>query len=134
VLQVGRFERKRDAQKAIAAAMGRGRIADAPPIVDFLEDWLERFPRHPRTQATNEERIRRYILPYLPHKGHVPITNSGEHRFATSRRNFSTKAYRRRRSTVRSQASQRCFVTPSTMSFWTPIQHRAFASDRTTRG
>jgi len=74
VLQVGRFERKRDAQKAIAAAMGRRRIAGAPPVVDFLEDWLERFPRHPRTQETNQERIRRYILPYLPHKGHVPIT------------------------------------------------------------
>jgi integrase len=74
VLQVGRFERKRDAQKAIAAAMGRGRTETAPSIADFLDDWLERFPRHPRTQTTNEERIRGYVLPYLPHKGRQPIT------------------------------------------------------------
>lgn len=73
VLQVGRFERKRDAQQAIATAMGRGTLT-APPLIDFFEDWLARFPRHPRTQQTNEERIRRYILPYLPHKGHFPLT------------------------------------------------------------
>ena len=35
---------------------------------------LIRFPRHPRTQQTNSERIRRYILPYLPRKGRFPIT------------------------------------------------------------
>jgi integrase len=74
VLQVGRFERKRDAQKAISAAMRGGRSDQAPPVVGFLADWLERFPRHPRTQQTNEERIRSYILPFLPHKGHDPIT------------------------------------------------------------
>jgi integrase len=74
VLQVGRFERKRDAQKAIAAAMGSGSANNAPPLVDFFDDWLVRFPRHPRTQQTNEERIRRYVLPHLPHKGHFPIT------------------------------------------------------------
>lgn len=75
VLQVGRFERKRDAQKAIAAAMARGPLTNgAPPLIDFFEDWLERFPRHPRTQQTNEERIRRYIVPHLPHRGHFPIT------------------------------------------------------------
>ena len=45
VLQVGRFERKRDAQKAIAEAMGRGRLAELlRSVVDFFEDWLERFP------------------------------------------------------------------------------------------
>jgi integrase len=42
--------------------------------VDFFDEWLERFPRHPRTQQTNSERISRYILPYLPRKGRFPIT------------------------------------------------------------
>ncbi len=74
VLQVGRFERKRDAQKAIADATRLGlRPSAAPLVVDFFEDWLVRFPRHRRTQGTNEERIRRYILPYLPHKGRIPM-------------------------------------------------------------
>jgi integrase len=73
VLQAGRFERKRDAQKAIAKATERG-LTGSTAVVDFLEDWLERFPRHPRTQQTNEERIRRYILPYLPRRGHIPMS------------------------------------------------------------
>jgi integrase len=74
VLQAGRFERKRDAQKAIADATRLGlRPATAPLVIEFFEDWLIRFPRHPRTQQTNEERIRRYILPYLPHKGRIPM-------------------------------------------------------------
>jgi integrase len=74
VVQIGRFELKRDAQKAISEAVKRGRRPGAAPFVTvFFEEWLERFPRHGRTQGTNEERIRRYILPYLPHKGRLPI-------------------------------------------------------------
>jgi integrase len=75
VLQAGRYERKRDAQKAIAEALRRAPQSGAAPLlVDFFDDWLERFPRHPRTQQTNRERISRYILPYLPRKGRFPIT------------------------------------------------------------
>ena len=31
------------------------------------------LPRHPRTQATNTERIRHYLLPLLPERGEVPL-------------------------------------------------------------
>ena len=75
VLQAGRFERKRDAQAAIAEALRRSpRSVSAPLLVDFFNEWPQRFPRHPRTQQTNQERISRYILPYLPRKGRFPIT------------------------------------------------------------
>jgi integrase len=73
VRQAGRFERKRDAQRAIAKATERGLADSTMPVADFFEDWLERFPRHPRTQDTNQERIRRYILPYLPRQGRLPL-------------------------------------------------------------
>ena len=75
VLQAGRFERKRDAQKAISEATRRApQIGAAPLLIEFFEEWPERFPRHPRTQQTNRERIRRYILPYLPRRGRFQIT------------------------------------------------------------
>ena len=41
-----------------------------PTLVEFLEAWPRRFPRHPRTQATNTERIRHYLL---PHRGEIPL-------------------------------------------------------------
>ncbi|MBE2320410.1 site-specific integrase [Solirubrobacter sp. CPCC 204708] len=44
-----------------------------PTLVAFLDEWTERFPRHPRTQATNLERIRRYVLPHLATAGEVPL-------------------------------------------------------------
>jgi integrase len=76
VQQVGRFGRKRDAQKAIADAIRRAPQTGgaAPLLVDYFDDWLERFPRHPRTQQTNQERISRYILPHVPRRGRFPIT------------------------------------------------------------
>lgn len=75
VLQAGRFERKRDAQTAIAQATRRApKSANAPLLTEFFNEWPERFPRHPRTQQTNQERISRYIIPYLPRKGRFPIT------------------------------------------------------------
>jgi integrase len=75
VLQAGRFERKRDAQKAIADAIHRApQPGAAPLLIKFFDEWLERFPRHPRTQQTNRERISRYILPHLPRGGRFPIT------------------------------------------------------------
>jgi integrase len=48
--------------------------AGAPLLSTFFDEWLERFPRHPRTQQTNRERISRYILPYLPRAARFPIT------------------------------------------------------------
>jgi hypothetical protein len=75
VLQAGRFERKRDAQKAIAEAVrGAPQGGTSPLLITFFDEWLERFPRHPRTQQTNRERISRYILPYLPRGGRFQIT------------------------------------------------------------
>jgi integrase len=44
-----------------------------PSLVAFLEEWTRRFPRHPRTEETNRERLGRYVLPYLPKGGHEPI-------------------------------------------------------------
>src|SRR5260370_2616267 len=46
----------------------------APLLINFFDEWLERFPRHPRPQQTKRERISRYILPYLPRGGRFPMT------------------------------------------------------------
>jgi integrase len=74
VVQVGRFERKRDAQSAIADAIRKApRLSAEMPLADFFSVWLDRFPRHPRTQQTNRERIESYILPHLPRQGRLPI-------------------------------------------------------------
>ena len=41
-------------QKAISEALRRAPQSGAAPLlVDFFDEWLERFPRHPRTQQTN---------------------------------------------------------------------------------
>ncbi|HKF80598.1 MAG TPA: hypothetical protein VKB17_07210 [Thermoleophilaceae bacterium] len=39
-------------------------------MIDFLDEWSRRFPRHPRPGETNRERLERYILPHLPKGGH----------------------------------------------------------------
>jgi integrase len=44
-----------------------------PSLLDFMDDWARRFPRHPRTEETNRERLERYILPYLPNRGDEPV-------------------------------------------------------------
>ena len=78
VRQAGRFERKGDAV-AHTAGWSRGstatgrRASRVPTLVEFLEAWPQRFPRHPRTQATNTERIRHYLLPLLPERGEIPL-------------------------------------------------------------
>ena len=74
VRQAGRFERKGDAVAHTAAVVERlnreGVTDPSMPTLDaFLADWHRQFPRHPRTQATNAERIRTYILPFLPSGG-----------------------------------------------------------------
>jgi integrase len=75
ILQAGRYERKRDAQTAIVEAMRRApRSGTTPLLVDFFNEWPQRFPRHPRTEQTNQDRITRYILPHLPRQGRIPIT------------------------------------------------------------
>ena len=40
---------------------------------EFFDRWPARFPRHPRTTATNVERLERYVLPYLPRQGDFPL-------------------------------------------------------------
>lgn len=78
VRQAGRFERKGDAVAHTAELVARlnrdgPRAPGVPTLAEFLEVWPQRFPRHPRTQATNTERIRRYVLPHLPDEGNVPL-------------------------------------------------------------
>jgi integrase len=74
IRQAGRFKRKSDAQAAIREAMGRDPREEAgPTLLEFFERWPHRFPRHPRTQATNLHRIRKYVLPHLPHGGNFPL-------------------------------------------------------------
>jgi hypothetical protein len=78
VRQGGRFDRKADAVAFTADLVERlnregRRESRAPTLVEFLEQWPQRFPRHPRTQATNTERIRHYLLPLLPDGGHIPL-------------------------------------------------------------
>lgn len=75
VMQAGRFERKRDAQKAIAKALERDISTEVPSFVEFFAQWPERFPGNQRTKDTNQERISRYIIPYLPRKGQFPLTD-----------------------------------------------------------
>jgi hypothetical protein len=76
IRQAGRFDRKSDARAAIRAA--EGGLGDAPTgstvsLLEFLEEWGRRFPRHPRTIATNHERLRLYILPNLPDGGDIAL-------------------------------------------------------------
>jgi hypothetical protein len=58
VRQLGRFERKRDAQRAIAVELER--LDESPAerrarmtVREFLAIWPEQFPRRPRTTQTN---------------------------------------------------------------------------------
>ena len=69
--QAGRFCTKGDARQASQSVVDElNRAGDepgsTPSLVEFMEDWPRRFPRHPRTEETNKERLERYILPYLP--------------------------------------------------------------------
>jgi hypothetical protein len=69
--QAGRFRTKGDARQASQSVVDElNRAGDepgsTPSLVEFMEDWPRRFPRHPRTEETNKERLERYILPYLP--------------------------------------------------------------------
>lgn len=78
VRQSGRFARKGEAVAHTAELVARlnregRREPGVPTLLEFLELWPQRFPRHPRTQATNRERIRRYVLPYLPGGGDLPL-------------------------------------------------------------
>jgi integrase len=78
VRQAGRFERKGDAvahTSELVARLNRDgrRLSDVPTLLEFLEAWPRQFPRHPRTQATNTERIHHYLLPLLPNAGDVPL-------------------------------------------------------------
>ncbi len=72
------LERKGDAiahTATLVAQLGQDgrRSQRVPTLTGFLEEWPRRFPRHPRTQATNSERIQRYLLPLLPNQGELPL-------------------------------------------------------------
>jgi len=77
--QAGRFARKRDAAAASQDAVDdlnlKRKSSEALPRLDeYLEkQWTDMFPRRERTDNTNKERIRRYILPYLPAEGSIPL-------------------------------------------------------------
>jgi integrase len=75
VRQAGRHHKKSVAQQMIIDAISadQGRPKTDTTVAAFLDQWPGRFPRHPRTEATNRHRIRRYILPYLPKKGEIPL-------------------------------------------------------------
>ena len=77
--QAGRFTRKRDAAAASQAAVDdlnlkRPSSQALLTLDEYLEkQWTETFPRRERTDDTNKERIRRYILPHLPANGAIPL-------------------------------------------------------------
>ncbi|MGZ4279071.1 MAG: tyrosine-type recombinase/integrase [Solirubrobacteraceae bacterium] len=78
VRQAGRFARKSDAQQAIIDALATREAgivaARSVTVVEFLARWPEAFPRHPRTTSTNVDRITRYVLPHLPGRGRLPLS------------------------------------------------------------
>ncbi len=76
--QAGRFRTKGDARAASQRVveelnLGGDDPGATPSLLDFMDDWTRRFPRHPRTEETNRERLERYIFPYLPMRGHERI-------------------------------------------------------------
>jgi integrase len=77
--QAGRFVRKRDAAFASQEAVDtlnlrRSRSQVVPNLDDYLEhEWTQTFPRRERTDDTNKERIKRYVLPHLPAQGAIPL-------------------------------------------------------------
>lgn len=78
VRQLGRYERKRDAQAAIARETERMALSPEErrkfmTVVDFRDEWPERFPRRPRTMDSALGRIDRYVIPHLPRRGRMPI-------------------------------------------------------------
>ncbi len=78
VRQLGLFKTKGQATAettALVAELNRSGLSGpaAPTLLRFLEDWPALFPRHPRTHATNRERIERYIAPLLPDHGDISL-------------------------------------------------------------
>lgn len=68
VRQAGRFRAKgaaRERSQEVVDELNRGGDDPklTPTLVDFLDEWARRFPRHPRTEQTNRERLERYVLP-----------------------------------------------------------------------
>ena len=100
---------------------------------EFLEQWPQRFPRHPRTQATNTERIRHYLLPLLPDGATCRWTSSAAPICATCRTRCCGGGWPRARSTARSRRCRHCCATRSTSSSSTPTRRRGCASGPRTR-
>lgn len=79
IRQGGRFRTKgeaRAASRSIVDDLNRAGHdpAEMPSVLEFVTDWTRRFPRHPHTEETNQERLARYILPHLPKQGHESMT------------------------------------------------------------
>ncbi len=77
--QCGRYKTKTEAAartREVVDERNRHRhstSSDRTLVADFLEAWPSLYPRHPRTEETNRERITRYVLPHLPQQGQLPI-------------------------------------------------------------
>jgi hypothetical protein len=99
VRQAGRFRAKgaaRERSQEVVDELNHGGDDPklTPSLVDFLDAWTRRFPRHRRTEQTNKERLERYILPYLPKGGHEPIGEERRRALLTTRRAGSTRTPR----------------------------------------
>lgn len=57
----GTFDLKRDAQQAIDEAVAQRTPERASSVAGYLDRWLEHRPRSPRTDKTNEGRIRNVL-------------------------------------------------------------------------
>ena len=91
--QAGRFKRKGDANKASlekvnelnalcttsSAAHTTPGVGPSPSAVLTFARWHEIWPkrvrRDKRTISTNEHRINKYIIPYLPDHGRIPVVD-----------------------------------------------------------
>lgn len=76
--QAGRFARKGDANNAsLEKVTDLNNRCKAPganlAFTEWHELWPKRVRRDQRTIKTNEHRIGKYIIPYLPNKGDIPV-------------------------------------------------------------
>jgi integrase len=78
--QAGRHERKGDANKASLEKVNELNARRRTPganltFIAWHELWPKRIRRDERTIQTNEHRIDKYIIPYLPEEGDLPMAD-----------------------------------------------------------
>jgi integrase len=76
--QAGRFRRKGDADKASVEKVNELNTRRRTPganltFTEWHSLWPRRVRRDERTTKTNQHRIDKYVLPYLPEGGDIPI-------------------------------------------------------------